>query len=104
MAPLIPALAMLAGEAEVDLARAAAERDLDGRLELSRDAVRANEVPAGPARDDRQLRLQAGDPVRHLVHGPVAADGHDQLCATLGGEARELGELPRPFRQERVAS
>ena len=87
---------------KVDLSRPAAQRDLDRGLELARDAVGADEVPAGAARDHGQLDVEAGDPVDDLVHGAVAADRHEQRRRRRG-LARELGQVARPLGEQRVA-
>ena len=98
-APLIPTPATLTNHASpgsprpgaeadaagVDLARCAVERDLDGVVELRRDAVGADEVDAGAARDHRQLGAAGADEARgDLVDGAVAADGDDQVGACRG--------------------
>ncbi len=88
---------------EVDLARAAVQRHVDGGLDLSRDVVGADEVPACAARDHRDLdSLEAGDSVRDLVHRAVAADDDEELGAVPRGLRRERAELPRLLREERV--
>ena len=89
--------------AEVDLARAPAQRDLDRGLELARDAVGADEVPARPARDHGELDVEAGDPVDDLVHRPVAADRHEQRRAAVRRLARELDQVAGPLGEQRVA-
>src|SRR5919108_1257115 len=69
----------VADAAEVDLARAPGAGDLDGVLEPMRDPVRADEVPAGPAREHRHLDVAAArDAVRDLVHRAVAADDDEE--------------------------
>ena len=58
-------------------------------------AERAGEVPAGAARDHRDLdALALRDAVHDLVHGAVAADDDEQLCALVRCPPRELGQLP----------
>ena len=94
---------MVAGSSEVDRPGAAVEGDLDGVLELPRDPVRTDEVPAGAAGDDRELDLEPGDPVRDLVDSAVAADGDEQvgLARRLAGEP---GELAGPLGEQGVAA
>ena len=119
IAPLIPTLAMLAKSRrrlaavprperrapEVDDAALAAEGDLGGLLDLARDPEGADEVPARPARHDRDLRrlVEAREPVHDLVDRAVATHDDEQLRATRRGLARELGEVTLPLAQERVA-
>lgn len=69
-----------------------------------RDAVRANEVAAGPARNDRDL--DAGprcDSVDDLVDGAVPPDGDEQLGAVFRRLPCELRQLAGPLGEERVA-
>ena len=80
--------------AEVDRARLAGQRHVDRAVELVRDPVGADEVPARAARDDRDLdALEPGDPVRDLVHRAVAADDDEQ---------RRAAERPRRARARRA--
>jgi hypothetical protein len=73
-------------------------------LELARDPERAREVAAGSAVDDCELgALGAGEAVDDLVDRSVAADGNEQACAAGNGSSGEVGEVPGPFREERVA-
>ena len=46
---------------------------------------------------------RAHDAVGDLVHRPVAADDDEQLRAPGDRVPRELGQVTRPFREERVA-
>jgi hypothetical protein len=69
-----------------------------------RDAERADEVAAGAAVDDRELDVvDSRDAVHDLVHRAVAADGHDQACATRHGVVRELGQVLGSLREERIS-
>jgi hypothetical protein len=95
--------AAVASAPEVDLAGPPLERDLDRAFELARDAVGADEVPAGAARDHRELDVEAGDPVDDLVHGSVPADRHEQV-GVRRRLARELGQVTRALREQRVAA
>jgi hypothetical protein len=71
------------------------QRDLDGLLDPARDAVGADEVPTGAARDDRDVHVVASpETVGHLVDGPVAPDDDEKPGATVGGLPGELGEVP----------
>ena len=74
-------------------------RDVDRAVELVRNAVRADEVPAGAARDDGDLGLlEVVDPVRDLVDRAVAADDDEQLRAAergLAARGRRGGRAPR---------
>jgi hypothetical protein len=68
-----------------------------------RDAVGADEVPAGSAWDDR--KLDPGAPcnsVDDLVDRAVPADGDEQVSAVVGRLPCELCELARPLGEERV--
>jgi hypothetical protein len=91
------------GAAEVDLAHGSAQGDLDRGLELARDLVRADEVTSRSARDERELDVQAGDPVGDLVHGSVPADCDEELGAAIDGLAREFTQVARPLREKGVA-
>jgi len=95
--PALPTFSFAAGPepvvraAEVDRARLARERDLDGAVDLPRQPERAGEVPAGSARDHRDLDAVAfRDPVHDLVHRSVASDDDQQLSAFVGGATRQL--------------
>jgi hypothetical protein len=69
-----------------------------------RDPERADEVAAGASMHDRELdAVDARDPVHDLVHCAVPADGDDQVRASRRGVVRELGQVLRPFGEERVA-
>jgi hypothetical protein len=55
------------------------------------DPVGPDEVPPGAAGDDGELDIRAaGDAVRDLVDGAVAADRDEELRARVGGLARKL--------------
>jgi hypothetical protein len=86
--------------AQVDDARLAAERDPDGVVEAARDAVRAAEVLAGAARQHGDLGVRLRDAVRDLVHGPVAADHHEERSSGVG---RCLAEVAGKLRQHLLA-
>jgi hypothetical protein len=61
-----------------------------------RDAEGAGEVPARAAGDHGDLdALALRNPVDDLVHGTVAADDDQLLCAFVRRPPRELGELSR---------
>ena len=95
---------MVGRAAEVDLARRRPPRNVEGALELVRDVERADEVAAGAAVDDRELDVvDSRDAVHDLVHRAVAADGHDQACATRRGVVREFGQVLRSFGEERIS-
>jgi len=66
-----------------------------------RDPEGADEIPSGAAVDDRQLdAVQPGDPVHHLVHGPVPADRDQQAGASRGRLARQFRQVLRALREE----
>jgi hypothetical protein len=88
---------------EVDLARPPVERDVDRALELARNLVGTDEVPAGAARDHRQLDIEAGDAVCDLVQGAVPTD-RDEQVGVGRGLTRELGQVPGALREQRVAA
>jgi hypothetical protein len=70
----------------------------------SRQPLRAGEVPAGATWDDGKVDPVApGDRVRDLIDGSVAADDHEERRAAVDRLRRELGQMPRPLREERVA-
>ena len=120
-APLMPALAMFAkydsasltvprleaNAASVDRLALPVESDVDGRVELARNAVAAREIHAGAEGDHRELRavgLRKGEQaVCDLVHRSVTADGDDLPRAVGCGLRDELGEVTRPLREERDA-
>jgi hypothetical protein len=76
---------------EVDLARRSIQRHVDCIVDAARDPLRAGEVPAGAARDNRDLDIALRDPVRDLVDGAVAADDDEELRAAVDRLSRELG-------------
>ena len=81
----------------------ALQSDVHSVVDLPRDPEGAREVPAGPARDDRDLRLspEPGEAVRHLVHRAVAADHDEELRPVERRFAGELGEMSLPLAEER---
>jgi hypothetical protein len=67
--------------------------------------VGADEVPAGAARDDRELDVpRLGDTVYDLVDGSVAADRNQERRALGDRTARQLGEVAGPLREQRLAA
>ena len=64
--------------------------------------MRLAEVLARAGREHRELGVEAGDAVHDLVQRAVAADD-DQQLVRRGGLARELDQVPRPLREQRLA-
>ena len=105
-----PAHALAAGPravgdaAEVERARLPRERDRGGGGGLLRDPELAHEVDAGAAREDGEIDVgPPGDPLHRLVDRAVAADDDEQRGAAVRRVARQLGQVPAPLREERVA-
>ena len=90
--------ASLAGRVAFSHCRPTSARKVEpGGAALDRAIQEAGEAPPG------ELDLQARDPVRHLVDGPVAAHRDEQvgLARSLAGE---LSELAGPLGEKRVAA
>ena len=95
-------------DARVDLAHRPLQRDVDRRVEISRDVERAHEVPAGSARDHRELDVPRADhAVDDLVHRAVSAHHHERASrrdrsprqrALRAGRARPRSARRRPVR------
>ncbi len=67
---------------------------VDRPVRVVRNAERAGEVPARAAGDHGDLDAFAlRDPVHDLVHGTVAADDDEPLCALVRCLPCELGQL-----------
>ena len=80
-------------------------RDGDRVLEPARDAVRADEIPAGATRDHSEVdAAAAGQALHDLVDRPVASHGDDQRGAFVSRPRREVAELARPLGEQGVSA
>ena len=94
----------VAGAAEVDPPRPPVAGDGDRLLELARDAVGADEVPAGAARDHGELDASsAGEAVDDLVHRAVAADATISFAPRSAASRASRPSWPGPVGEQRVA-
>ena len=93
----------VADAAEVDLARRAVQRHVDGVFRSARDPLRAREVPARAARDHRDLDVALRDAVRDLVHRAVAADDDELRRAAVDRFSRELRQMAGALGEQRIA-
>jgi hypothetical protein len=74
-------------------------------VEVLADAVGACKVPAGAARDQRQLdSVAARDPLDDLVDGPVTADDDEQRRALVRRLTGQVPELTRRVGEDRLAA
>jgi hypothetical protein len=81
---------------------------LDRRVEASRDADAAGEIPAGPEREDGELgrRSEIGreETVDDLVDGPVPADEDEPRRSARDRLSGQLAEVARTFGDQRLAA
>ena len=74
-------------------------------VEVLADAVGACEVPAGAARDQRQLdSVASSDPLDDLVDGPVSADDDEQRGALVRRPTGQVPELTGRVGEDRLAT
>src|SRR5579871_4737631 len=75
----------------VDAAPRPVERDVEGALEVDRDAEVGGEQVGGPRGDDRDRHTATRHRVDHTLHGAVAAPDDDEVGARRGAAPRLLG-------------
>ncbi len=90
---------MPVGQPGIDQPGPAVQEEIESARRVAVETEVAAEAVAGAARHEAERRGRGGEDVGDLVHGPVAADGDNQLAAVAERLPGEFRGVPGPVGQ-----